>query len=332
MWKVNAGRRSRYARTFLDGNLVAIGWHVVGDPTSFTSKAALLAAVGVAYPDRSERQHEVAASQIWRFMHEVSEGDEVITYDPETRHYHYGKIAGSVAYNPDRSDELPTERAVKWLGTAERDLLTVRTKARLGAVLTLFMVEPKAADEVRALANGGNPRPTVPENDGDISEVIEEAEDPFAALEDQALERVKDRILALDWEEMQELVAALLRSLGYRTIISPSGPDRGKDIVASRDGFGFEPPRIVVEVKHRKGAMGAPEIRAFLGGRHAQDKGLYVSTGGFSREAHFEAERASTVTHLMTLDGLARALIANYEAVDERGKSLLPLVRVYWPA
>ena len=36
-------------------------------------------------------------------------------------------------------------------------------------------------------------------------------------------------------------------------------------------------------------AMGAQEIRSFLCGRHPGDKGLYVSTGGFSKDAHYEA-------------------------------------------
>jgi restriction system protein len=131
---------------------------------------------------------------------------------------------------------------------------------------------------------------------------------------------------------MQEIVASLLRALGYRTQISPAGPDRGKDIIASKDGFGFERPRIVVEVKHRKGQMGAQEIRSFLGGRHADDRGLYVSTGGFSRDAQYEAERAATVTHLMTLDELAKALVEQYDQIDEVGRRLLPLTKVYWPA
>jgi len=39
--------------------------------------------------------------------------------------------------------------------------------------------------------------------------------------------------------------------------------------------------------------MGAPDVRSFLGGSHPQDKGLYVSSGGFSREARYEAERAN---------------------------------------
>jgi restriction system protein len=45
--------------------------------------------------------------------------------------------------------------------------------------------------------------------------------------------------------------------------------------VASPDGFGFESPRIVVEVKHRTGsAMGSQEVRSFLGGRNKDDKPL----------------------------------------------------------
>lgn len=86
-----------------------------------------------------------------------------------------------------------------------------------------------------------------------------------------------------------------------------------------------------VEVKHRRGqTMGAPEVRSFLGGRHKDDRGLYVSTGGFTREAYYEAERASIPVTLMTLDDLARAIMDNYEEFDTLGRSLVPLTRVYW--
>jgi len=37
-------------------------------------------------------------------------------------------------------------------------------------------------------------------------------------------------------------------------------------------------PRIVIEVKHRKGAMGGQQTYSFLLGRHEDDKGLDVST------------------------------------------------------
>jgi restriction system protein len=131
---------------------------------------------------------------------------------------------------------------------------------------------------------------------------------------------------------MQELVAGLLRAMGYKTRISPSGPDRGKDIVASPDGFGFESPRIVVEVKHRTGSsMGSQEVRSFLGGRHKDDKGLYVSTGGFSRDARYEAERSSIPLTLMDLDDLVRAILEHYERMDADLQRLVPLRKIYWP-
>ncbi len=163
---------------------------------------------------------------------------------------------------------------------------------------------------------------SLPIADSGVPDAIGEAaeDDVFESMASRAHEFIKDKVNELTWEEMQELVAGLLRSLGYKTRVSEVGPDRGKDIVASPDGFGFEAPRIVVEVKHRKGAMGAPEVRSFLGGRNPQDKGLYVSTGGFTREARYEAEKGGSVcvnsfgrlakwisSSIMLLPGLASA-------------------------
>lgn len=51
---------------------------------------------------------------------------------------------------------------------------------------------------------------------------------------------------------MEELIAGLLSAMGYRTLLSPKGPDRCKDIIASPDGLGLEDPKIIVEVKHRQ--------------------------------------------------------------------------------
>lgn len=333
MWKVNAGRRSILAQDFLTHGVVAIGWREVGDPMAFRSKPDALRAVSEAYPEKTAQQNDVSASQIWRFINELKAGDEITTYDPIERAYHVGTIAGPPAYKPELISQLPTVREVTWTRAVGRDTLSATAKHKLGAILTLYLLSEVAAAELRgegvdatSISDAARSEPMT------ISGKIDDLVDPFETIEDQAIERIKDRILSLGWDDMQELVAALLRALGYRTMISPSGSDRGRDIIASRDGLGLEPPRIVVEVKHRRGAMGAPEIRAFLGGCHANDRALYVSTGGFSREAQYEAERANTVTHLMTLDGLARALIEQYERIDERGRALLPLTRLYWPA
>ena len=132
---------------------------------------------------------------------------------------------------------------------------------------------------------------------------------------------------------MEELVASILRGMGYRTRISPQGPDRGVDVTASPDGLGLEEPRIKAEVKHRKNtSMGSQEIRSFLGGLREGDKALYVSTGGFTKEAKYEADRSNIPLTLLDLDDLASLVVSHYENFDLEGRALIPLVRVYWPA
>jgi len=78
--------------------------------------------------------------------------------------------------------------------------------------------------------------------------------------------------------------------------------------------------------------IGAPEVRSFIGALRAGDRGIYLSTGGFTREARYESDRATVPVSLMDLDDLARLIETHYEAFDTEGRALLPLTKVYWPA
>jgi restriction system protein len=269
------------------------------------------------------------ASQVWRFINEIALGDYVLTYSPANRTYMIGKVTGASEYRPDWADDsMALIRPVHWQpGELDRDVLSTPTKNSLGSTLTLFLVPDSATMELLA-ASAGEPV----KEEAEDEEAVEEVIDPLADIQTLALERIKDKVSALDWSEMQDLVAGILRAMGYKTQVSPAGPDRGKDIIASPDGFGFENPRIVVEVKHRTGQMGSPAIRSFLGGRHKDDRGLYVSTGGFSKDAFYEADRAAVPLTLWTLDNLVRALVEHYDATDAETKRLVPLKRMYWPA
>lgn len=329
MWRVAAGRGGRYVDDFLANSTVSLGWHDLGDLTRFASRQALLDEARRIFPDRTERQLQVGMNQAWRFLNGIAVGDWVVTYQPAERRYHLGRVTGAAKHDPVDVEELQLTRAVKWERAVSRDELSRGARNSLGAIQTLIRVPDDVAGEL--LGQGSAPA-RVTESSVPAALVEEDFEDPYAELFEQSVQRVQDKILALNWSELQDLVAALLRALGYRTIVSQAGADRGKDIIASKDGFGFERPRIVVEVRHRRNErMGAPEIRSFIGGRHADDRGLYVSTGGFSQEARYEAERAATVTHLMDLEGLARAVVEQYDSFDEQGRALLPLRRLYWP-
>jgi len=62
------------------------------------------------------------------------------------------------------------------------------------------------------------------------------------------------------------------------------------------------------------------------------DRGLYVSTGGFTKEARYEAERSTIPVTLIDIDELAELLIKNYDNADPETKALIPLIKLYWPA
>lgn len=331
MWRVAAGRGGRFAEDFLHGGFVSLGWHELGDPTRFSSKDELLAHAREVFVDQTARQQQVGAGQVWRFMHGIETDDWVITYHPSERLYHIGRITGVAHYTPGDIEEYELKRTVAWQSAVSRDDLSQGARNSLGAIQTIIRVPDIVAQELLARDDGAPDilSETADREDGDAVSGV----GTFDELVEQALVRIEDQILRLDWEQMQELVAALLRALGYRTVVSPAGPDRGKDIIASRDGLGFERPRIVVEVKHRKNdKMGAPDIRSFLGGRHNEDRGLYVSTGGFSQDARYEADRATMPTHLLDLRALTETIVANYPQFDEAGRALLPLRPLYWPA
>lgn len=130
---------------------------------------------------------------------------------------------------------------------------------------------------------------------------------------------------------MQRLVAGILKSMQYKTRIAPSGPDRGIDIVASPDGLGLLEPRIIVQVKHKSGSIGASDIRSFTGILRTGNKGIYVSTGGFTKEAKYEAERANIPLTLINLDFLVDLIVQNYDSFDLETRSLIPLTKIFWP-
>jgi restriction system protein len=331
MWMVRAQRGGRLFEEFKMQSVVAIGWSQMGDMQSLTSRDDFIREVATRYPENRPAQTVVSASQVYRFVREFKIGERILTYNPEDRVYLVGTIVGPYEYAPpDTIDGNRNIRRVSWDGEVARDLLSVGTRNSLGAISTLFLVSAEAAEEIEKLLIRAPVLESVPPVP--VEEEITQVDELFKDSQGKAFEFIKDRITRLGWAEMQELVAGLLRAMGYKTRVSPSGSDHGKDIVASKDGFGFESPRIVVEVKHRNGsAMGSQEVRSFLGGRHKDDKGLYVSSGGFTKEARYEADRANIPLTLMDLDDLVRAILDHYEAMDADSKRLIPLRKVYWP-
>ena len=149
-----------------------------------------------------------------------------------------------------------------------------------------------------------------------------------------AREGIEDHINQLDPYAFQNLVAELLRAMGYHVpYVSPPGPDGGVDLVAYRDPLGTSTPRIKVQVKHRIAKLGAKEVRELEGLlRKDSDIGLLISSGGFTSEAEREMRSSHKQIEMMDLDRLIVLWQEHYGKLADAGRALLPLSIVHYLA
>jgi restriction system protein len=135
---------------------------------------------------------------------------------------------------------------------------------------------------------------------------------------------------ALGPYEFQDLVAALLRSMGYYTpFVAPRGKDGGVDILAYRDPLGSVPPRLKVQVKHREQKVNVSEVRELMGLLAKEgDVGLIVSSGGFTPDA--EAAIRSSAKHIEKIDlnDLIKKWDEHYDRMKEEDRRLMPVKRI----
>lgn len=308
-------------------NVVALGWELVPDLSATTTREMVRTLYQGAHPEKSRGSANNSIGMLFRCRVEMKPGDRVVTYDPERRIYWIGELVGDYFFNVELIPGYPHLRRVRWVGRVGRDELRIESKNSLGSTLTVFRIrEEVAADLAAALAG----TPSISSTDAEEEETTSQVKEDYAAV---AHELTKDRILSLDDREMEHLVAAVLRAMGYRARVTPVGPDRGVDVMASPDGLGLESPRIKAEVKHRSTtSIGSGDIRSFIAGLREGDRGVYVSTGGFTKDARYEAERSMNPVTLVNLDDLATLVVSHYESFDVDGRTLLPLVRIYMPA
>ena len=334
IWMVRAGEGGRYADHFVNTKLVAIGWGEAGPIQPTDSDDEIRQRVAKAFPEERKGPHTVR-----RFLKEVKVGDAVTTYNTGSRVYHIGIIKSPPEWGDSvyGTGNLPGYACrVEWVCQVSRDGLSADAKNKLGGHVTVFQVSASASQELRLRCSGEKGAAS---DDAELPEVSPETEaeeilDTADILQEyiaQSDQFVEDAIAALGPYQLQDLVAGILRAMGYRTRVSSPGPDRGVDIFASPDGLGLSEPRIFVEVKHRAGAIGPQAIRTFTGGRQDSDRCLYVSTGGFSREARYEADRSRVPLTLLAMPDLRELLVNRYEDLDPGTRALVPLKRVYWP-
>ena len=322
-WMVRAGNNNELADIVQEENVVAIGWDSMDDVSDLETRKEFKQRYRDANPEDSSGRVAVNAGQVYRFAQKMEKGDYVLTYIKASREVLIGLVEGPYEYHKDGYlNHYRHVRHVQWLKKVFRDDFGVRARNSMGSTLTVFNLDDYL-EQIHRLATGKKP---------DVSEEEEEAPPFFEEVKAQADELLADLVSHLDPYEFQDLVAALLRAMGFRAVSTSPGPDRGVDIVAHPDALGFERPRIKAQVKHRKGSVGGPEMRAFIATLRDGENGLYVSTGGFTRDAEVEARGAREPVTLLDRDAFIRLLLEHYEDLEPEYKAQVPLRKVWVPA
>ncbi len=153
-------------------------------------------------------------------------------------------------------------------------------------------------------------------------------------IEQLAIEGLKKQINQKNPYEFQELVAALLRGMGYYTpFVAPQGKDGGVDVIAYRDPLGTVSPRIKVQIKHRETSASVQEVRQLMGLLQKDgDVGMFVSSGGFTPDAKTTARSSHVHVELIDQDRFISLWQEFYVKLTDEDKSLLPLMVIYFYA
>ena len=100
---------------FLNQNLIAIGWEEMGDLSAIgTSRDAYKEKYIAAYPDAKKGSIATSAGMLYRFVHEVQEGDYVVFPSKIDRKINIGVVESAYFYEATAA-MYPNRRKVKWL-------------------------------------------------------------------------------------------------------------------------------------------------------------------------------------------------------------------------
>lgn len=301
---------------------VAICFGVIEDLSPLSSREQVSEIVKRSHPEERPMSQAMAAGQLYRFLKEIQRADYILTPIKATRTVLIGKVEGDYVFNPSLlSSECPHSRKVEWLAEKSRDYFSLPARNTLGGLATVFRANDHLA-EIERLVEGREPT---------ISDETETQPPFYEDVKARADELIRDILARVPPYEFQELVAAMLRAMGYVAKVGPRGKDAGVDIVAHPDPLGFDSPRIKVQVKHRVGQTGRPEIQALSGTLHEGENGLFVSTGGFTKDAENWTSQSGKPITLVDGEAFAEMLLENYEHLATGAKALVPLSPVWIP-
>jgi restriction system protein len=322
-WGIHAGSKGEADALFLKKGYIAIGWEEMGDMSNLpTDWDKLKALVKETYTGAKPGAIPNYAGQFKRFVHEMKKGDFVIYPSKIDKKIHIGKITGDYQHLPSLNKDYPNQRKVEWLKEIARTVFSQGALYEVGSALTVFQVKNYVSEFISVLE--GQEQTYDPFEDETVNIVAGEIEQITI---DFVLKTLSQK---LHGHPLEGFVANLLETMGYRASVTQLSGDQGVDVIAHRDELGLHPPIIKVQVKSSESSIGRPAVSQLYGVIDANEVGLYVTLGSYTKQAR-DFEKNKSNLRLVDGEELVGLILAHYQDLSPRYKALIPLKQICVP-
>ena len=337
MWLVRAGKYGEHETRFFEDGRVYLTWGEFEniDLSSAVNYEGIKALMQQQYPGEPARRIGNWSGQVWAFTLAMKPGDWVIVPRKSSGTIAVGELQAGYTFDASANPVYRHFRTVQWLNTnVSRSAFDQDLLYSFGAIMTVCEIKRNEAEKrVRAMAQKGwKSVPvtiTLPLAGNGVPMPAESAEIDLEQLARDAIAKVI--IQKFKGHGLARLVQAVLNAQGFTTYLSPEGPDKGIDILAAGGAFGFDRPRICVQVKSGDTPADRPEFTQLIGAMQSvnADQGLFVSWSGFKTTVLKEVPTQFFKVRVWNENDLIEQLLENYDKLDQDIRAELPLKRIW---
>jgi restriction system protein len=258
-------------------------------------------------------------------MYEMKIGDLVVSPDKSTRTINIGRLSSDY-YFDNTAVTHPNRRNVEWVRVnIPRSDFPVSALNEINSAITLFEVR-RHKDVIEQFLQGT--ATTIGTLDIDDEEF--EDEPNAQRVETYSRDFVEGILRGMEPEQFENLVAGVLRAMGYHADVTQLSGDGGVDVIASKDPLRLQPPIIKVQVKRTTSSIGGPAVQALIGtlAPGGSELALFVTLGNYSNDAAHIARTRQDV-RLLTGAQFIDLVFEYYDKLDPEWQRLLPLRLVH---
>ena len=337
LWVVHIGNSDRIALRARDEGFICIGWTIIGDLSSYSTREEMRSAMEKAFPTAKRGTINSTYGQVFRFVNEMIIGDPVVFPVRPTGEIAIGKISSDYVFSVDDKDLVDNDynniRRVEWLKIVPRTVFSKTALHSFGSFSTVSTSNDHLEEVLAILSLQVSPEDLTDGAAPDTVSVLDEDESPTTSLYETATQETEDYLLKA-WrgsgQDFEHIVAAVFRALGYSTQVTPASGDHGIDVIAHPDPLGIETPFIKVQVKSGAGSVGEPDVNQLKGAVLDDEKGVLVCLGKFTSGAEAAARAKSNIT-LIDAKKFVALFLDHYEQLEPDWRAKFPLRRTFVP-